>query len=116
MDITIRFIAYPAKIAIQHELMPADSRKRAECQWLRHCTHDDVFMFDMFFSDKIWFHLDDYITMQNYNVWSSENPYIFRTALSYPQKIGISCAIIYTCIGPIFLGTTITAELHSGII
>ncbi len=81
-------LAYPYKISIQHELKPADSLN--QMFWLLcHSKFDDILVFDtFFFNDEAWFHLDDYINMQNYRVRSSENSYIFQTTSLYPQKIG----------------------------
>ncbi len=55
-------------------------------------AHINVFVFStFFFIDEAWFHFGGYVNMQNYYVWSLENPHIFWTTLLHPQKIGIWC-------------------------
>ena len=65
-----------------------------------------------FFLVEAWFHLSGYVSSQNSQMWSSENPHKFVEKPLYSIKVGVWCAMLRRrIIGPIFFTQTITAEI-----
>ncbi|XKL65621.1 hypothetical protein PGB90_009041 [Kerria lacca] len=95
----------PYRVSVLHELKPADCPKRIHfCKWLLNVCRNNVREFDnFFFSDEAWVQLDGYINSQNYRMWSTKNPHLYRETGLHPQKIDIWCAISRNrIVGPIF--------------
>lgn len=66
-----------------------------------------------FFSDEVWFYLTGYINLQNYCIWSAENPHEFRETQLHPVKVGVWLAMSrQRIIGPIFFEETVTAQRY----
>ncbi len=68
------------KIFMEQELkLPNHNRRVVFCQWLLHFSHrTPKVLYQVYFSDKAWFHLSGYINAQNFRIWSSENPHEYR--------------------------------------
>ncbi len=116
---TMRSIAYPYKITVQHELKAVDGPRRLQfCAWLLRYTRASRTVLNyVYFSDEAWFNLDGFVNSQNYRVWSSDNPHVFRTTTLHPQKIGVWAAVSRKrVIGPFFFATTITSAVYCDIV
>ncbi len=49
-----------------------------------------ITIFDsIYFSEKMWIHLNVYVNSQNYHLWYSENLHEFMESGLHPKKIGI---------------------------
>jgi hypothetical protein len=54
-----------------------------------------------FFSDEAWFHLQEYINMQNNCYWNSQNSHLTREAPLHPVKFGVWLSA-RRIVGPVF--------------
>ena len=64
-------------MAVQ-ELKTNDHEKRLHyCRWLNQFIKENTAdVLDVtFFTDKAWFYLPGYVSLQNSRLWSSDNPY-----------------------------------------
>jgi hypothetical protein len=102
-----------------HELIPGDYAKRVNyCQWFKNLIRGNIAVLDqMFFTDKVWFHLSGYVNSQNYRTRRTENPHNYTETALHPQQIGVWFAISRgQIIGPLFFETSINAEAYQELI
>ena len=75
--------------------------------------NDEIDPRKIWFTDEAHFYLDGYINRQNYRIWGSENPQMFRVKPLHPQKVTAWIGISYDgyC-GPYFFDETINSERY----
>ncbi|GBO23851.1 hypothetical protein AVEN_79130-1 [Araneus ventricosus] len=75
------------------ELVPADLPKREAfaLQFLARIEVDNAWPWNISWTDKAHFHLQDSVNTQNYRVWSIENPFQIQPLPLHSQKITVWC-------------------------
>jgi hypothetical protein len=77
------------RTTVSHALYPRDLAGRVNFfSWvLQSVVEGEIDPQLIFFSDKAWFHLQGYISTQNYRYWSSQNPHLTHEVLLQLVKI-----------------------------
>jgi hypothetical protein len=64
------------------------------CNWfLQSVFEGEIGLHLTFFPDEAWFHLREYINMQNNHYWSSQNPHLTHEVPLHLVKVGVWCAV-----------------------
>ena len=102
------------KIMAVQELKTNDHEKRLHyCRWLNQFIKENTAdVLDVtFFTDKAWFYLPGYVSLQNSRLWSSDNPHSLHETPLHDKKVGVWIAISrHRIVGPIFFMNTINSK------
>jgi hypothetical protein len=62
--------------------------------WVSKCVHDGIVNPALLFmSDKVWFHLGDFVNAHNTCNWDAKNSYAVHEVPLHDQKVGVLCAV-----------------------
>jgi hypothetical protein len=77
---------HPYRKQVFQELIPGDYAKRVNyCRWFKNLIRGNTGVLDqVFFTDKVWFHLSGYVNSQNYRTWRTENPHNYTETPLHP--------------------------------